>query len=401
MGNVTAPQAAQPTLSSGIGPAEAPPVEGVELLPLEAQEVRDIARGHGPDYESWRRYWRGLEPGEREPLTHPAWVAGHLHGQLRTASGEGWALLFHGAGQVLSVLPIRYRGPRGVFEHVRGLDCRSWAIARADHRVALEALFRCRPDDQPLHCVELEGVEDDHHLLDPDWPHLAADTWYRSLIDMRDGYEAMLSRLSSNARHGVKRLSRKIGKKHEVDVQAITELERIEDGFRRFLDVDARSWKAESGSLLRDDERQRESLRASLHHMARHERAVIHVLRADGVDIAVQLGCVIDGQLQIIKTSYDVDWSQFGPGKLLLAETMRTWCEGNGVTAVNMVTGLDWHQMWLPRNIVTHRLWLFAPGLRGRLAQLRAVPPRLQAKATLRRWHLEEPVRRLLRKPAD
>ena len=108
--------------------------------------------------------------------------------------------------------------------------------------------------------------------------------------------------------------------------------------------------------------------------MAREGRAAIQILRADGNDIAVQMCAVIDRQLQVVKTSFDADYSKFGAGKLLLDESMREWCPHHDIDGVNMVTGLQWHLQWKPRCITTYGVWLFRPGLRGLIARLRDVP---------------------------
>jgi hypothetical protein len=132
--------------------------------------------------------------------------------------------------------------------------------------------------------------------------------------------------------------------------------------------------------------------------MAREGRTVVQFLRADGQDIAAQLCAVIDRQLLVIKCSYDADWSSFGAGKLLLTESMRTWCADNHIAGLNLVTGLDWHLQWMPRRIQTHSLWLFARGARGALARLQDVPLQQNAKAVVRDLGLEEPARILLRR---
>ena len=120
------------------------------------------------------------------------------------------------------------------------------AVARRDQRAAIEAIFTTRPGGRRIDSLYLEGVEEDLHIRTPDWPALASDLWFRSLIEMDEGYDAMLARLSSNARHGVRRIRKKIVKSHDIDLVTLTDLADIEGGFQRFLDVDARSWKKDS-----------------------------------------------------------------------------------------------------------------------------------------------------------
>jgi len=373
------------------------PADRVEILPLDSEEMRTAAQASGPIYASWLRYWQTLETRERDPLSYPAWVAGHLEGQLRSnTGGDTHVVVTFGGSEVLSLLPVSM--PRGgALEHARGFDSKSAALARSDQRAALDALFSTRFPNGRVSSLYLESVEATNVLLETDRPHVQAPVWFRSLIELHEGYEAMLGRLTSGNRNGVRRLLKKISREHEVDLESVTAIEQLDDAFERFLQVDDRSWKQQHGNTLRNDPRQRESLRSSLDHMAREGRAVIQILRADGNDIAAQLCALVDRQLLVIKCSYDADWSSFGAGKLLLTESMRTWCSDHDVDGLNLVTGLDWHLQWVPRRIQTNSLWVFAPGLRGKFARLRDLPPAQNARALVRELGLEDPARRLQR----
>lgn len=374
------------------------PADHVEVIPLDAAEIRVVAQASGPLYSSWQRYWQTLDPSERDPLSHPAWVAGHLEGQLRSRTAAATSVLVTFAGgEALTLLPVA-APQHGALAHARGFDAKSWALARSDHRAAFDSLFSTRFAGGRVRSLHLQSVDATNVLLETDRPHVQGPSWFRSLIELHEGYDAMLARLTSSNRSGVRRLIKKISRKHEVDLETLTTMEQLDGGFERFLQVDDRSWKQARGSTLRDDARQRESLRSALHHMALDGRAVIQFLRADGNDIAAQLCALIDHQLLVAKCSYDADWSCFGAGKLLLTECMRTWCPDHDIDGVNLVTGLDWHLRWMPRRIQTNSLWVFAPGLRGRFAQLHDVPVLQNAKAIVRGLGIEEPVRKLLRR---
>lgn len=298
--------------------------------------------------------------------------------------------------EALSLLPVA-TPRRGALTHARGFYSKSWALAQSDHRAALDALFNTRFAGGRVRSLHLGTVDSTNILLETDRPHVQVPRWFRSLIELHDGYDAMLARLTSSNRNGVRRLLKKISRNHDVDLESVTAVDQLDDAFERFLQVDDRSWKREGGNTLRNDARQRESLRSALDHLAPQGRGVIQFVRIDGSEIAAQLGAVIDHQLQVIKCSYDADWSSFGAGKLLLTESMRTWCPAHDIDGVNLVSGMDWHLQWMPRRIQTNSLWLFAPGLRGKVALLRDVPAVQNAKAIVRDLGIEEPVRKLLR----
>ncbi len=375
-----------------------PPADRIEILPLDTEEMRGVTEANGPIYASWLRYWHSLDPSERDLLTYPAWIAGHLKGQLRSGTGAATAVIVTlGGGEILTLLPVTVP-QAGTLHHAPGFDSKSWALARSDQRGAFEALFHAREGRHRPRSLYLESIDSTNVILDCEWPRLHTPFQFRSLIELDDGYDAMLSRLDSRTRNGVRRLLKKISKQHRLELETVVAASEMEGAFERFLGVDDRSWKKVGGNSLRGDARERESLRSSMAHMSREDRAVVQFLRADGADIAAQLCAVVDSQLLVIKTSYDDRWSSFGPGKLLLDESMRTWCPRNSIQGLNLVTGLRWHQQWAPRRIQTQSLWLFALHMRGKFARVRDVPLRETVKAVLRETRLERPARRLLRR---
>ena len=310
----------------------------VVLLPLDSSEVRRVATATGPTFEAWQGYWDSLATDERDPLTEPSWVAGHLAGQLAVTPPDAFVMFVLAGDTPQTILPMTHAG-RGAIRHASGYPSRSWPLAREHIDAALAAAFRARVDEHRVRSLHLDRVED-ANALRRSGRGTSSAVHFRSLIEFPDGYEALLSSMTANSRKGVRRLRRRIERSHEVEVVAITAGVEMEAGFRRFLNVDDRSWKRKDGSVLRADVAQREALRTSMRHSARDERAVAHFLRVDGADVAAQLSVLIDGQLNLVKTSYDEEWANFGVGKLLLAETIRDWCEPRDIKAVNMVTGL-------------------------------------------------------------
>jgi len=368
----------------------------VEIVPLESAEMRAVAEGRGPVYASWLRYWQTLDPTERDPLTYPGWVAGHLAGKLAADDAGTTEILITFAGsEALTLLPITSPRP-GALAHARGFGSRAWALAASDHEPAMNALFAARHAGRRVRSLHLDRVDETNVMLAREHGCLRTPIWFRSLIELDAGYEGLLAKMSSSGRNGVRRLLKRISREHAVEVEAVTAEQDIACSFARFLEVDDRSWKREDGTALRNAPTERESLRHAIHHMALEGRAVFHFLRADGVDIAAQLCAVVDRQLLVVKTSYDADWARFGAGKLLLAETMRTWCPGRAIDAINLVTGLSWHLQWGPRQLQTHELWLFARGVRGHMAHAHDVPLRTNAKVLVHDLGLEPTARRIL-----
>ncbi|NKB87303.1 MAG: GNAT family N-acetyltransferase [Acidobacteria bacterium] len=371
----------------------------IVFVPLDSSEVRRVATATGETFAAWQQYWNGLALDERDALTDPAWLAGHLAGQLAVSPPDAFVMIVLANGEPHTIAPVTHRGG-GRLRHSHGYPSQSWSVAEGHQEAALNALFRSRIGDSRVRSLHLGRIEEDHPLRVTEGA-VSSPVSFRSLIQFPDGYEALLKSMSPSARKGVRRLGRRLGANHDVEMDAVTAGVEMESAFNRYLQVDDRSWKRNDGSVLRSDVAQREALRTSMRHCARNGRSVAHFLRVDGQDVAAQLCVVIDNELHLVKTSYDEDWANFGVGKLLLAETIRVWCAENDVPAVNMVTGLPWHLQWEPRQITTHALWLFSPGLRGLAARCLDMPRREQAKALVRRTGMEPLARRLLRPEAE
>jgi len=113
-------------------PRPAAPVDRVEIVPLDSEEIRAAAAASGLTFEPWRNYWRELDSRERDALTDPDWVAGHLQAQYDADDEDATpAIVTLEGGEVQSLVPIRADAP-GALRHARCFASRSWALAERD-----------------------------------------------------------------------------------------------------------------------------------------------------------------------------------------------------------------------------------------------------------------------------
>ena len=100
-------------------------------------------------------------------------------------------------------------------------------------------------------------------------------------------------------------------------------------------------------------------------------RAVIYLLEVDGRAIAYRMGLLHNGLFYDWKTSFDVEWSSFSPGLLVLAYVVKELLERKAA-GINFMAGrYGYKDSWSPFGEVVANDWFLASG------------PRLAARAYL------------------
>lgn len=353
-------------------------------------------------FEAWSRHWRELEPGERDPLAHPALLAAWMR-HLALPSGRDFRLFVcrapggeHLAIHPAAVLPARV-APGCLLQHDPEfyLEDASLSVAAADRDAVLGALLRHRVRGAGrVRGLSLGRVDGTNGLLTTPGS-VALREGHRSIIDLRRGWEGVEERLSKNFRRNLRKAENKLerldGVRHETAVVATD----VDAAFDRLVEVEARSWKGEVGTSLADDAGSRRFWRDVLLACAPRGEAIVQVLVAEGVDVAAQLCLHIDDTLHVLKVAYDSEHGRLAPGNILLCRAMQGLCVDRDIRWMSLVTGLDWHDKWQPEELRTFRLLLLPEGLGGTLSGLLALESRDAARFVLARRGWLDAARRL------
>ncbi len=101
------------------------------------------------------------------------------------------------------------------------------------------------------------------------------------------------------------------------------------DGLEDYIALEARGWKGQAGTALANEPDGLSYFRAIVVQFAASDRIAVDQIRLDGKPIAIGLTVEADGHNMLWKTTFDEDFSRFGPGMLLnMVVTRRLFATG-------------------------------------------------------------------------
>ncbi len=89
------------------------------------------------------------------------------------------------------------------------------------------------------------------------------------------------------------------------------------DGLEDYIALEARGWKGQAGTALANEPDGLSYFRVIVAQFAASDRIAVDQIRLDGKPIAIGLTVEADGHNMLWKTTFDEDFSRFGPGMLL------------------------------------------------------------------------------------
>jgi CelD/BcsL family acetyltransferase involved in cellulose biosynthesis len=115
----------------------------------------------------------------------------------------------------------------------------------------------------------------------------------------------------------IDRLWRKARREHELDVEPLRVPVDVDGELATGVEVEARSWKGERGTAIRDDPRNGVLYRELAHRFAALGELRLGRLRLGGRTVAFDFSIVCGGRVWLVKTGYDPAVRNLAPGLLL------------------------------------------------------------------------------------
>lgn len=168
-----------------------------------------------------------------------------------------------------------------------------------------------------------------------------------SLIPTGESGEVWLRSLSKNLRGQVRQAEKRLMAHGPIAIRLITAPESIEEGFERFLQLEAAGYKRDLNPLAREAG-DREVFRAALRHHADTGEALVMELWVGGELAASQFGLQRGDRFYLIKVAFDERHAEASPGTFLMAELLRHFSDLDGVRFVDCCVRQRWHDRWHP-----------------------------------------------------
>lgn len=366
----------------------------IEALGRPSAGWQDLAARRGGLWQEWRQLWTALAADERDPATHPAWLAAHL-ARLGDSLRDVRVFVCRSAERLLAVVPLEVvrcsrAGSATYFLSAPDdvpLEGASLAARRDDLPHVLDALLRTPVDGRRLpEMLEFARVDASHALLQLcGWNCRVEHHGARSVVDIPEDRGQLWDGLGGNLRGNLRRARNKLQRYSDARIDELTSETELAAAVTRFADVEARSWKAEQGTDLAADRTMCDFFARAMPELADEGRAVSHAIFADGRDIGVHLSLQFGDELLVHKISFDAGYAACAPGNLLLQHLLDDYAPRHGIRRINLVTCLPWHERWKPRTMATYRVQVFRGGVGGMWARARMVPLRDRVRSWLRR----------------
>lgn len=359
-----------------------------EILSKDASEMHELSNFAGDRYNSWQRNWDSLPDSHKDAFTHPVW----LISWFRVLSKDDAQLfLLRRNGKVVTGVPFRII-PRLA---IPGFCCAlvhddDYLIAGAsisgDPQI-IEAGFRLLfqsgvPGYRHALGIRLGKVDSTHALISSEFAQ-AQRLGARSILDVREGLDSLLSGVSKNFKGNLRKSRNRLNKLEDVSMKSFTNADSIEEGLDRLIAMEAHSWKGREASTVGDSPKFQNFLLNALKQLAKREEAFVQSLSIGKQDIAAQLCLRFGETLHVFKIGYDDSQKTLSPGNMLLERSIKESCPTLGVNIVSLVSRQTWHDKWKPELRGTYSLQWFPLGLAGLVGRLTEVTPRERLKRVL------------------
>ncbi len=352
----------------------------VEERPCEVRAVTGLAElaAHEGD---WNRL---MEQHPRVlPFVSYAWMATFFEHRLKP--GESWVcLLARQEGELVGVLPLVVR-PRGRLpgagvmagapddDHAFSVD----PLVRAGlEGTVLPALIRgavaAIPGCQRIDLFRLPAGSATLELSRSGGLQARSIRGYADMgayLPIEGDFASFRGGLSRNFRNNISKAANKLTKSGQAEWIFKTGAEAQSKDLHEFLEVEASSWKGDSGTAIARAPELVAFYTALTRRLAAAGWLQWQFLRLDGKLLAGNMSVLIGSRMLIWKLGYDESVARMSPGTLLLERVVSRMFEQHGASGgeINLVTNYSWYDNWEMRRRRYETVEIYPRGLRSGL----------------------------------
>jgi len=294
-----------------------------------------------------------------------AWWRAFGHGELQLRA-------IRRDGQLNGLLPLADRD--NIIESPANYHTPVFDMLAEDH-VATMTLARDLFADGPTH-VSLTSVDPDGTGMDA-WQRAASEAGYRVVIrpfwrspyvQIAESWDAYEHSLSSNLLRNQRRVRRQLEREGKVSLEIVTGGPHLDERLREAFRVEGSSWKSASGTAIQADLRCQRFYSEIGHWAASRGMLRLFLLRLDGRPFAMNLALQAHGVCYLQKAGYDMAFSRYSPGSMLLHAVLRE-CFAAGLTRVELNGDSEPYKLSWARSAHEYkRFEAFAPTASGKLS---------------------------------
>jgi CelD/BcsL family acetyltransferase involved in cellulose biosynthesis len=339
----------------------------VELLDRIAGEWRQLCREGACD----------------QPFYRPEWIASSIRAFASTLPVV--LITVRDAGRLRAVLPLLEErvwacglsatklrsaanpnhSPRFDFIHGQGHDLESvlelgWSELRKHNRWDIVELMNV-PEGGAIERL-LGKAKEDGCLT---YQYLWAQTPYITLNPHTATEDFSRFARSRRFRYRLRHSWRKLQKGGDLSLRRV---EAADPGtLQQFYGMEQSGWKGKRGTAIACDKQTRQFYDSIANHAAEHGYLSLYFLRQGDSALAAHFGLTYGGRYYPLKVAFDEDYSQYGPGHLIIGAVLRD-CAARGLSEFDCLGHwTDAKAKWASEVRLHNACYIFRKSLAGRI----------------------------------
>lgn len=290
---------------------------------------------------------------------------------------ELYILLIRDDFRLLGIAPLRR-----VLVQVKGLTIRRFEfllngcsvrsnliVPTENADSAIRALFRYFSErDEDWEMIHLYGISEASGLLPEIGQAIAEEkqlrilplaSWNNSILPIDGSWESFLKSRSYNFRKNLGVMHRRLNAIGKVTYTSYCHPSEVDDYLKKYLDIERRSWKSESGELVTSHQVYQNFFRETCHYYAVRGLWKGWLTEIDGKPIAASFGFINEGTLYGEKMIYDISFASASAGKAAFAFMVQDAHQQGIIREIDCDQKTSFFEQWTDRTRQYHQVQIF------------------------------------------
>lgn len=201
----------------------------------------------------------------------------------------------------------------------------------------------------------LPGVVLQLDLLQADSRYLTVEPNIQQLHYIETGnkpipehYDDFFKTIGKNLRQNCNKAYNRAERENDsFSTQVLTGTVEVVKGVKQYGDIESASWKAELGTAISADNEQGKFYQDMMVKLAQRNAACVWYFLISGQVAAVDLCVINNGNLIILKTTFNEQFAQYSPALLLKMQMLKYYAEYPELQVINIEfygKAMDWHK---------------------------------------------------------
>lgn len=194
-------------------------------------------------------------------------------------------------------------------------------------------------------------------------------TWAHDALRFPDSWANYYQGLSKETRRVRERMRRRMNELGNLRAEKCCTPNELETGFATFMDLERRSWKAQSGEVMASKTEVRGFYADIVKSFGRLGRCEIDLLYLNERCICALLSILHKGRVTTLKSSFDTAFAKYSPGWQLFRFVLEDHFV-RSIKEVDFYSDLEFSKRWATTQHPFCDVIAFSPSWRGRMARV-------------------------------